>query len=311
MAESNWADKIYLYSPEYKDVVHREIQRISEEKSSEVDLHDFKHLDILHPAEHVGIDLLLQEHPLDQSSYVLDIGCGMGGTSRYLTHTTQCRVLGVDFLQHFTELGTEISSICGYEDSHRFVSGDIKTVELPQSEFDLGIAVGVFLMIEGDEGFRNIYSGLKPGGFFYFEDYYLTKEREELSEETLKMTIEDWVMPGIRSRSQLVSQLQSVGFEISKDEEFGHVWSEYAWSRSQKILEEQKRRDFPDDEMLNRKVKEYGIHSPQILCKLDHLTPEELRERYPLTCEAVNCMEYVYNPNNPIGVIRLIARKPF
>ena len=67
-------------------------------------------------------------------------------------------------------------------DKLAFRRGDIKTVELPKNEFDLGIAVSVFLMVEGDEGFRNIYNSLKPGGLFYFEDYYLTKNREEMEE---------------------------------------------------------------------------------------------------------------------------------
>ena len=50
---------------------------------------------------------------LSPSMRVLDLGCGIGGTARYLAGTVGCTVVGVDLSPGFVEVATFLTARCG------------------------------------------------------------------------------------------------------------------------------------------------------------------------------------------------------
>ncbi|MCJ1324339.1 hypothetical protein MMC10_001001 [Thelotrema lepadinum] len=65
------------------------------------------------------IDLLLSQSALTASSRVLDVGCGIGGTSRFLARTLGCAVTGLTISNEQVRMAFEMSG--GFRDSDGFV----------------------------------------------------------------------------------------------------------------------------------------------------------------------------------------------
>jgi tocopherol O-methyltransferase len=57
------------------------------------------------------IELLLQKSELSQASDVLDVGCGIGGTSRYLAKEHGCSVTGITISGHQVQMARRLSKV--------------------------------------------------------------------------------------------------------------------------------------------------------------------------------------------------------
>lgn len=90
------------------------------------------------------IKLLLDRSGLAPGSTVLDVGCGIGGTSRYLAENLGCKVIGVTISGRQVEIANKISrEIAGNEgakvDDEGFIKiggGGVSFVELDAEKMD-------------------------------------------------------------------------------------------------------------------------------------------------------------------------------
>lgn len=55
------------------------------------------------------IELLLERSKLDDGIEILDVGCGIGGTSRYLARKHHCKVVGITISGKQVEMATRIT----------------------------------------------------------------------------------------------------------------------------------------------------------------------------------------------------------
>lgn len=306
-SDSKWQDKIYLYSEEYKQVLIAKLDSILTSKSSH-SYQDFSSIDILHPAGHTGLMKFLDEAKLSATSHVLDVGCGLGGSSRFLASEYGFSVHGVDYLQHFVDIGNTIISACNLQDKVSAHRADILNDTLPEDTFDLATTIGILLLVSGQIPISNIANSLKKGGLLYYEDYILMQEREEMTEEDRKVA-EDFSILGTRTRTTLEDQLRNAGMEIVWYEDYGYIWSEYAWQRAEGILREREENPDNKDNVFLERVRVYGGMSPSLLRSMNHYTPEELEEKYPLTFKELNARELVYEKPKIVSSARIVARK--
>ncbi len=128
-------------------------------------------VDDLGPVEefHIGGRVASQEF-LDQLSltpdhHVLDVGCGLGGTSRFVARTYGCRVTGVDLTPEFVAVGQTLCAWVGLGERVRLEEGN--ATELPQSDatFDKAYMLHVGMNIADKARLATeIFRVLKPGG---------------------------------------------------------------------------------------------------------------------------------------------------
>jgi SAM-dependent methyltransferase len=111
---------------------------------------------------------------LTPDSRVLDIGCGIGGPSRYLAHTYGCRVDGIDLTPEFVETGQVLTERCGLADRVTLQLGDALDLPFPDETFDVVWCQNVTMNIADKAGFlASVYSVLKPGGQFTSTEFSL------------------------------------------------------------------------------------------------------------------------------------------
>ena len=158
----------------------------------------------------------------------------------------------------------------------RSQNGDIATYQLPENTYDVAVATVAFMYVQNVSGLHNVARSLKQGGLFYLEEYYFIKNREDWDENDLH-NIEARGMCGVRTKEEYRKIFDEMGMDIIEESEFGYYWSENAWARAQKIIDE----GIEQDTGIHSQYHQYVVVSPQLSCDLTHLTVEEIRSRYP------------------------------
>jgi ubiquinone/menaquinone biosynthesis C-methylase UbiE len=102
---------------------------------------------------------------------VLDLGCGVGGPSRYLAKTFGCRVVGLDLTPEFCEAAEMLTRRTGLSDRVEFCQGNALAMPFEDASFDVVWTQNVVMNIaDRDRLYREVHRVLKPGGRFGFAE---------------------------------------------------------------------------------------------------------------------------------------------
>jgi len=108
---------------------------------------------------------------LQPDSHLLDIGCGIGGASRYFAHDHGCRVTGVDLSEEYVQVAQSLSRRVGLDGKVSYQRGSASDLPFPPATFD-----GVYLLHVGmniadkQPLFASIRRVLKPEAVFGIYD---------------------------------------------------------------------------------------------------------------------------------------------
>lgn len=115
------------------------------------------------------LDELIRKTGIDDDTYVLDIGSGVGGPAIYISEKTRCRMIGIDISDVGIERARKFANDSGLSDRVTFHLGDAMEMPFPDSTFDMAISIDVMNVFMDKEGlFRQVTRVLKPGGIFAF-----------------------------------------------------------------------------------------------------------------------------------------------
>ena len=99
--------------------------------------------------------------------HVLEIGCGLGGASRYLAAERGCRVTAIDLTPKFVEVARILTARCGLADRVEIRQANALALPFQDGTFDHVWSYAVTMNIAGKEGLgREVARVLKPGGRF-------------------------------------------------------------------------------------------------------------------------------------------------
>lgn len=103
--------------------------------------------------------------------HVLDLGSGLGGSSRFLAHNYRCTVTGIDLTPEYVDLATALSDKVGLTPGTSFQQANALETGIPGDHFDLVWTQHVTMNIEDKAAlYREVFRLLKPGGRFVFHD---------------------------------------------------------------------------------------------------------------------------------------------
>ena len=114
------------------------------------------------------------------ADHVLDAGCGIGGTSRYLAHAAGCRVTGVDLTGEYVDVARLLSERVGLGERVSFRQGNVLELPFDDAAFDVVWTEHVQMNIADKAGFYGeLFRVLRPGGRLAFHDIFAGPEGEE------------------------------------------------------------------------------------------------------------------------------------
>lgn len=102
---------------------------------------------------------------VDSKKRVLDVGSGIGGTSRCLAREFGCRVTGIDLTEEYCSAAAMLSDRTGLAQLVEFRQGDATSLPFPDASFDIVWTEHAAMNIpDKPRLYEEMYRVLKPGG---------------------------------------------------------------------------------------------------------------------------------------------------
>jgi MPBQ/MSBQ methyltransferase len=102
---------------------------------------------------------------VDSTKRVLDVGSGVGGTSRCLAREFGCRVTGIDLTDEYCSAAAMLSDRIGLAGLVDYRQGDATSLPFPDAAFDIVWTEHVAMNIpDKPKLYEEMYRVLKPGG---------------------------------------------------------------------------------------------------------------------------------------------------
>jgi len=180
-----------------------------------VTIEDLAPVDEFHIGGRVATDNLIDQLNFSEKNHVLDVGCGLGGASRYVATKFKSRVTGIDLTPEYIETGKVLCGWLNLESDVTLEQGSALSMPFQDSMFDGGYMLHVGMNIDDKSSlFSEIYRVLKPGAYFGIYDIMRQKEGELLypvpwatESSTSKLSTPD----------QYKKALSDAGFDFSEE----------------------------------------------------------------------------------------------
>lgn len=179
-----------------------------------VSVDDLGPVDEFHTGGRVATEHLLNELNFDTHKHVLDIGCGIGGTSRYLADRYNTTITGIDLTNEYIDAGNILNQWVSLDDKISLQCADANNIPSEDNEFDLAVMLHVGMNIADKFAlFTEVARVLNKGGEFAIYDVML-KDAAEINYPVPWAT--DKSMSYLEPMEHYVDYLERAGFRIEK-----------------------------------------------------------------------------------------------
>jgi len=144
-----------------------------------------------------GLDSVLSlAHDIDitETDCVLDVGTGLGGTPRVLSHLYGCCCHGIELTEARYHDALQLTEIAGLQDRVTFTCGDFLAIDLPHGPYDVIIGQDTFMHFpDQTRVLKRCAELLKPAGTLVVDDGVLRREpANEDERRRLKSAWDHW-----------------------------------------------------------------------------------------------------------------------
>jgi ubiquinone/menaquinone biosynthesis C-methylase UbiE len=148
-------------------------------------------------------------------SRLLDVGCGIGGTARFIASTVGSHVTGLDITPGYIDVARTLSEWTGLDDLNRFEVGSALDMPFDDHSFDAATQLHVGMNIADKAAlFTEVYRVLRPGGSFAVYDIM------RVGEQPFDFPVpwsSDETTSSVADVETYRDTLQSAGFELGAE----------------------------------------------------------------------------------------------
>ncbi|XQW83684.1 class I SAM-dependent methyltransferase [Thalassotalea piscium] len=136
-------------------------------------------IDEFHIGGREATEHLFSHIPLLDNAKIADLGCGLGGTARYLTSHYQCDVFGIDVTNEYLKVGQIFNQKLGLSTHIKFLQASALTLPFIANSLDVITMLHVGMNIaDKQQMFKEAYRCLGQGGYFLVYDVMRTSQAE-------------------------------------------------------------------------------------------------------------------------------------
>lgn len=219
------------------------------------DLTELGHLDQYHYLGEETSKAVVNLLQLQANETLLDIGSGVGGTTRVIAERAGCRAVGVELQSDLNRLADDLTRRAGLHERVSYVTADFLTYEV-EEPFDAFISLLVYLhMPDRGRALRQSFDMLKPGGRFMIEDLVLLGELSGEEKHILYHTVS---APSVSTVESYLHELEAVGFTELQVTDMTDQWCPWTAERYQRfVAEEDFNRPFFGEKTFNNRAYFY------------------------------------------------------
>ena len=104
---------------------------------------------------------------------ILDVGCGLGGSARYIASKYGCSVIGIDLTDEYVDVANKLTELVHLTDKVSFKQGSALELQFPSNHFDVVWTEHTQMNISDKTQFYGELSRvLKPNGRLVFHDIF-------------------------------------------------------------------------------------------------------------------------------------------
>ena len=132
---------------------------------------DLAPVDEFHIGGRMATQHLVTKMGLGPDHHVLDVGCGIGGATRFLASEVGCRISGIDLTPEYIDVARQLAEQTGLTDKVDYETASALDMPFDDAAFDAAMTLHVAMNIHDREGlYREVARVLKPGSVFCVYD---------------------------------------------------------------------------------------------------------------------------------------------
>jgi len=213
MLNENAVSKHYTHG-DLLGAIEASVQKLGKSVDS-ITVDDLAPVDEFHIGSRMATEELLKQLHFTKEHHILDVGCGLGGASRYIANKYQNRVTGIDLTQEYIDTGNALCSWLGLEKLVTLQQGSALSMPYQDESFDGSVMFHVGMNIEDKSRlFTEVYRVLRPGSTFGIYDIMRTRDGA-LSYPSTWATDES--TSSLATPDQYKEALKDAGFTVSSE----------------------------------------------------------------------------------------------
>ena len=204
-----------------------------------VTIEDLAPIDEFHIGGRQATENFLGQLDFSEQNHLLDVGCGLGGASRYVANKYNNSVTGIDLTEEYIETGNVLSAWLKLDKHVSLHQGSALSMPFDDKSFDGAFMLHVGMNIEDKaQLFKEIFRVLKPGTSIGVYDVMRNNDGELIypvpwaTDESTSYLV---------SPNQYKGALEKAGFKVSKE----NNRREFALEFFKKLREETEARGGP------------------------------------------------------------------
>ena len=193
------------------DAIRTGVERLGKSPET-VRVEDLGPIEEFHIGGRAASESFLDQLHLSADDHVLDVGCGLGGTSRFVAHRYGSRVTGIDLTHEFIETGRALCEWVGLEDRIVLDHGSATALSYADGTFDKAYMMHVGMNIADKPSLmKELHRVLKPGAVLGVYDVMRTGDGDLTFPVPWASTAEASV---VESLGTYKNALNAAGFRI-------------------------------------------------------------------------------------------------
>jgi ubiquinone/menaquinone biosynthesis C-methylase UbiE len=113
----------------------------------------------------VATQELIQLSDFTSDMHILDVGCGVGGSTRRLSHATGCCVTGVDLSDEYIDAAQRLTQLLDMQDRVKFHAASALDLPFEDNSFDGAWSIQMNMNVEDKLSWlKELHRAVKPKG---------------------------------------------------------------------------------------------------------------------------------------------------
>lgn len=131
---------------------------------SSLELDDLQPVDEFHIRGDVATKELIKLANFSPDMHIIDVGCGVGGSTRRLSHETGCTVTGIDLSDEYIDAAERLTKLLNMEERVKFHATSALELPYEDNTFDGAWSIQMNMNVEDKLGWlKEMHRVIKPG----------------------------------------------------------------------------------------------------------------------------------------------------